>query len=213
MTSRVKVHTKVLTSPDLSLTTVFQNMREVNATVNIDIEWATEETLNLPALNVVDVGQCIQGQTTSEQNQLFINRNFAGANDIVVYFVLATDPPFNGCAAHPLGTPSAVVARPATQWTFAHEISHVLDLIHVNNNDLLITGNGTTNITNPPPELVASEVATMQATVLTVDVNNDDHILAKLQTQGNSGFMRCSQQMVPGVSHWPELRGRRSAAS
>src|SRR5215207_5254684 len=117
------------------------------------------------------------------------------------------------CAAHPLGTPSAVVARPATQWTFAHEIGRVLDLIHVNNNDLLMTGNGTTNITNPPPELVASEVATMQATVLTVDVNNDDHILAKLQTQGNSGFMRCSQQMVPGVSNWPELRGRRSAAS
>jgi hypothetical protein len=80
-------------------------MREVYATVNIDVEWATEETRNIPALNVVDVGQCIQGQTTSEQNQLFINRNFASANDIVVYFVLATDPSFNGCAAHPLGTP------------------------------------------------------------------------------------------------------------
>src|SRR5918993_161968 len=36
VTSRVRVHTKVLTSPDVSLTTVFQNMREVYATVNID---------------------------------------------------------------------------------------------------------------------------------------------------------------------------------
>jgi hypothetical protein len=52
-----------------------------------------------------------------------------------------------------------VVVRPATQWTFAHEIGHVLDLIHVNNNDLLMTGNGTANITDPPPDLVASEGA------------------------------------------------------
>ena len=46
-----------------------------------------------------------------------------------------------------------------TQWTIAHEIGHVLDLIHVNNNDLLMTGNGTANITDPPPDLVASEGA------------------------------------------------------
>jgi len=166
----VRVHTKILTSPDVPLTTVFQNMREVYATVNIDVEWATEETLNLPALNVVDVGQCLLGQTTNEQNQLFNNRNFASADDIVVYFVLATDPPFNGCAAHPPGSPSAVVARPATQWTFAHETGHVLDLIHVNNNDRLMTGNGTANITNPPPDLDAAEGTTMQASPLTVNV-------------------------------------------
>jgi hypothetical protein len=157
----------------VSLTTVFQNMREVYATVNIDVEWATEETLNLPALNVVDVGQCIQGQTTSEQNQLFINRNFAGANDIVVYFVLAR-PAVQWLRGAPLGDAQCSGPRPATQWTFAHEIGHVLDLIHVNNNDLLMTGNGTANITNPPPDLVASEAATMQASVLTVDVNIDD---------------------------------------
>jgi hypothetical protein len=91
-----------------------------------------------------------------------------------VYFVLATDPPLNGCAAHPSGKPGAVVARPATQWTFAHEIGHVLNLIHVNNNNLLMTSNGTANITNPPADLVASEGATMQASVLTVDVNSKD---------------------------------------
>jgi hypothetical protein len=170
VTSRVRVHAKILTSPNVPLTTVLQNMREVYATVNIDVEWATEETLNLPALNVVDVGQCILGQTTSEQDQLFNNRNFVGANDIVVYFVLATDPPFNGCATHPPGRPGAVVAQPATQWTFAHEIGHVLDLFHVNDNNRLMTGNGTANITNPPPDVVASEGATMQASPLTVNV-------------------------------------------
>ena len=174
MTSRVRVHTKVLTAPAVPLTTMFQNMREVFASFNIDVEWATEEPLNLPVLNVVDVGPCVRGQTTSEQNQLFTNRNFADANDIVAYFVLATDPPLNGCAAHPAGTPGAVVVRPATQWTFAHEIGHVLDLIHFNNNNLLMTGNGTANITNPPPDLGASEGATMQASVLTVDVNSNE---------------------------------------
>jgi hypothetical protein len=35
----------------------------------------------------------------------------------------------------------------------------VLDLIHVNNNDLLMTSNGTANIPNPLPDLVASEGA------------------------------------------------------
>src|SRR5947209_7883839 len=36
--------------------------------------------------------------------------------------------------------------------------SHVLGLSHVNNNDQLMIRNGTSNITNPPPDLIASEV-------------------------------------------------------
>src|SRR3712207_8426502 len=65
--------------------------------------------------------------------------------------------------------PGAVVVRTATQWTFAHEQGHVLGLNHVNDNNRLMTGNGTSNITNPPPNLVASEVATMQTSRLTAD--------------------------------------------
>ena len=170
VTSRVRVHTKTLTSPNVPLTTLFQNMREVYATRGVDVEWATEETLNLPALNVVDVGQCFMGQTTAEQNQLFNNRSFADANDVVIYFVQATNPPLNGCAAHPAGKPGAVVVKTATQWTFAHEIGHVVDLVHVNNNDRLMTGNGTANITSPPPDLVTSEGTTMQASPITDNV-------------------------------------------
>jgi len=170
VTSRVRVHAKILTSPTVSVETLFHNMREVYATVNVDVEWATRETLNLPALNIVDVDGCFRGQTTSEQNQLFSNRNFADANDVVIYFVQATDPPFNGCAAHPAGRPGAVVVRTATQWTFAHEIGHVLDLNHVNDNNRLMTGNGTANITNPPPDLVAPEGTTMHASPITDNV-------------------------------------------
>jgi hypothetical protein len=46
----------------------------------------------------------------------------------------------------------------------------VLGLAHVNDNDRLMTGNGTANITNPPPDLVASERTTMEGSALTVDL-------------------------------------------
>jgi hypothetical protein len=170
VTSEVKVHVKILTNPTIPLGTLFQNMREVYATCGVDVKWASQEALNLPALDIVDVGQCLMGQTTAEQNQLFSHRNFAGANDIVVYMVEGTNPPFNGCAAHPAGKPGAVVVRSATHWTFAHEQGHVLGLSHVDNNDRLMTGNGTANITNPPPDLIGSECATMQASPITVNV-------------------------------------------
>jgi len=88
----------------------------------------------------------------------------------VIYFVQATKPPYNGCAAHPAGKPGAVVVKTASHWTFAHEIGHILGLNHVNDNNRLMTGNGTFNITNPPPDLIASEGTTMQASAITVNV-------------------------------------------
>jgi hypothetical protein len=170
VTQRIRIHAKILTAPNISIDTLLHNMREVYAAAAIDIELASTENLNLPALNDLDVGACVMGSATAEQNQLFNNRNNAGANDIVVYFVRSTIPPFNGCAAHPTGKPGAAVVQTATQWTFAHEVGHVLGLFHVNNNDRLMTGNGTSNITNPPPDLVASEVTTMTNSALTVSV-------------------------------------------
>jgi hypothetical protein len=44
----------------------------------------------------------------------------------------------------------------------------VLGLGHVDDNDRLMTGNGTFNITNPPPDLIASEASRMQSSALTV---------------------------------------------
>jgi len=170
VTTRVRVHVKILSNPNVSLDTMLHNMREVFASANIDVEWASTESLNLTALTDVDVGTCNMGVVTPEQALLFGNRNFVGANDVVVYMVRSTVPPFNGCAAHPAGRPGAVVAQGASQWTFAHELGHVLGIHHVNNNNRLMTGNGTANITNPPPDLVASEVATMIASALTVNV-------------------------------------------
>jgi hypothetical protein len=163
----VRVHAKVLTAPNVGIATSVQRMSEVYGRVGIAVRLVSTENLDLPELNDVDVGKCILGQTTAEQNDLFANRNNVGTNDVVVYFVRSTVPPFNGCASHPSGRPGAVVAQGATQWTTAHEIGHVLGLRHVDNNDLLMTGNGTGNITNPPPELASSEVTTMVNSPLT----------------------------------------------
>lgn len=166
----VRLHIKTLTTPNIAINQMVENMRQVYNAAGIQVDVASTETLNLPALNDLDVGTCTRGNTTAEQNQLFANRNNVGANEIPVYFVRSTVPPFNGCAAHQAGTPACVVVQGATGWTLAHEVGHVLGLNHVNDNNRLMTGNGTGNITNPPPDLVTSEVTTMNSSPLTLDL-------------------------------------------
>jgi len=165
----VRLHTKVVRQPaNFTIQQMVDAMKQVYASVGIGVEHATTETLNLPDTFLdIDVGSCTLGSTTTEQNQLFANRNNAGGTDVVVYFVRSTVPPSNGCATHPVDRPSAVVASGATQWTLAHEVGHVLDLRHVDDNNRLMTGNGTGQITNPPPDLVASEASTMQTSPAT----------------------------------------------
>jgi len=109
----------------------------------------------------------MMGSTTQEQNQLFANRANAWGTDVVVYFVRSTVPVNNGCAAHPAGRPGAVVAQIASIYTLGHEVGHVLGLRHVSDNNRLMTGNGTSNITNPPPDLISTEVNTMRASLFT----------------------------------------------
>ena len=138
-----------------------QAMQQVYASYGIDVVVGSVESLSLPLLNDLDVGACTMGNTTAEQNQLFANRNNAGANDICAYLVRSTVPPLNGCAAFPAGSPSAVVTSVASQWTLGHECGHVLGLPHVAPTDRLMMGGGTWNITNPPPDLIQSEVDTM----------------------------------------------------
>src|SRR5215208_6180469 len=163
----VRLHVKILTNPTISIENMITSMQRVYETIGILVYQARTESLNLPALNDIDVGDCTMGWVTAEQTQLLGNRNNAGPQDIVVYFVRSTVPPFNGCAAHPAGRPGAVVAQGATTWTFGHEVGHVLGLFHVNDNNRLMTGNGTANITNPPPDLVSTEVNTMRKNNLT----------------------------------------------
>ena len=164
----IRLHVKILTTPTISIEQMLVSMQQVFEAVGVRVHRASTETLTLPALNDLDVGSCPLGtNTTAEQTTLFGNRNNAGPNDIVVYFVRSTVPPSNGCATHPAGRPGAVVAQGATRWTLGHEVGHVLTLRHVNDNNRLMTGNGTGNITNPPPDLIATEVLSMRASRLT----------------------------------------------
>jgi len=163
----VRLHVKVLTNPSIAVDQMVVSMRQVYEAVGARVHWVSTETLNLPALNDVDVGTCNMGSVTAEQTQLFGNRNNVWGSDVVVYFVRSTVPVYNGCAAFPAGQPGAVVAQIATVWTMGHEVGHVLGLAHVNDNNRLMTGNGTANITNPPPDLVPQEVITIRASALT----------------------------------------------
>jgi hypothetical protein len=164
----VRLHVKIIQQPNISIDQMLSNMKLVYSSVGINLVLGSTENLNLPATFLdIDVGACTSGSTTAEQNQLFANRNNVGPTDVVAYFVRSTVPPFNGCASHPAGRPGAVVASIASQWTLAHEIGHVLGLNHVSDNNRLMTGGGTSNITNPPPDLVSSEASTMQSSSLT----------------------------------------------
>lgn len=165
----VRVHVKILTNPTISIERMLVAMQQVYEAVGIRVHRVSTESLNLPALTDVDVGSCNMGSVTTEQTQLFANRNNAWGSDVVVYFVRSTVPPLNGCAAFPTGRPGAVVAQIASQWTMGHEIGHVLGLAHVNDNNRLMTGNGTANITNPPPDLISTEVNTMRASAITFE--------------------------------------------
>jgi hypothetical protein len=168
LVSTVRLHLKVLSTPSsFSIDQMVAGMRQVYNASGIEVTVASTENLNLPLLNDLDVGACTAGNTTAEQNQLFANRNNVGVNDVAVYFVRSTVPALNGCAAHPAGRPSCAVTSLASQWTLGHEVGHVLGLPHVNDNNRLMTGNGTWGITNPPPDLIAAEVGTMNASALT----------------------------------------------
>ena len=165
---QLRVHAKVLSEPtSTGRAQMIQSMQSVYANVGIDVIIASIETLSLPLLNDLDVGACTMGSTTTEQNQLFANRNNAGPNDVCVYFVRSTVPPLNGCAAFPSGRPGAVITSVASPWTMAHECGHVLGLAHVADPNRLMMGGGTWNITNPPPDLIQSEINTMLASPLT----------------------------------------------
>jgi hypothetical protein len=162
--SRVRIGAKILQDAsgsgvitNATLDNWVDNMRTVYESMGFRVELVDTESLNLPGLLIPDVGTCVRGITTSDQRTLFGNRNNLAADDIAVYFVNATVPSANGCAAHPRGVPACIVVDHATGWTMAHECGHVLGLKHIDNNDRLMTENGTSNITNPPPNLTYGE--------------------------------------------------------
>ena len=73
------------------MNTQFAEMQKLFAPLRIDVRRGTTQDLsgdpNLSTLRVLDVGPCLLGQTTDEQDDLFANRDDAADNDLVVYVV------------------------------------------------------------------------------------------------------------------------------
>lgn len=155
---RLRLFLKILFSPSIPIAIMLDRMREVYEPVGVQVEVASMEDIDRPELVDVNVGACTQSVITGEQQQLFAARNNASDRDIAVYFVRSTLPPYNGCAAHPAGQPGLVIASYATEWTLAHEVGHVLGLVHIADSRRLMTGLGTANIIDPPPDLSPEEV-------------------------------------------------------
>lgn len=106
-----------------------------------------------------------------------------GANrnrEVVVFFVrnvFDDEGGLNGCASFPSGQPGAVVANYASRWTLGHELGHVFGLPHMSGENCdqpgyqptrLMTGCGTSNIVEPPPEVTSGEKSTVSSSPLIV---------------------------------------------
>lgn len=93
---------------------------------------------------------------SDEEDELFDLGRGLGT-DIVGYYINGDVAGFRGCAAHPPDRRGFWVGDNATQWTFAHELTHVVgDNSHSgDSDDLMFTP--TSGITNPPPDLTADQ--------------------------------------------------------
>jgi hypothetical protein len=189
----VRLHIKIAVSVDPSVPTIDQMVnaiRLVYGNYGIGVVIKSTENLNLSDVDI----EAGDGGNSSELIQLFNNTNNVGTNEIVVYIVSTVTSggdTWNGWSNHPAGKPGVVLAGGldgASIWTLAHEIGHVLGLLHPELQNFpkcpkdtnppsaplqncllkrLMTCCSTENITNLPPDLVQSEVQTMLNSNLT----------------------------------------------
>src|SRR5580658_5004009 len=109
------------------------SMQKVYNSAKILVDIVSRETLDLHDLWDIELrpNLCTSRPLTRDQEELLGNhRGAAGPQDVVVFFVRSTNPPFSGCSAHPAGKPAALVVWGATEWTLAHEVGHILGLPH-----------------------------------------------------------------------------------
>ena len=138
-------------------------MQRLFTLARIDVRRGTTEDLSgdddLATLLALDVDGCFLGQPTEEVEDLFANRNNAADNDLVIYIVqtlVGGTGNFVGCASHPDGQPGATIVQNSARWLLAHEVGHVLGLLHVSttpssNSDFLMWRNISWDLCVPFP--------------------------------------------------------------
>lgn len=163
----VNLHAKILVPPSQSVANQVTATNGVFRSGRVTIHLASVETLNLPQFEDLDVGACVSGSVTGEQNTLFTQfRANAGPRDICAYWVRSMTSNTGttiGCAAHPAGVPAlALMGTHATLWVLAHEIGHVLGLSHVDPSDSNNLMRPVDSFSNPPPVLNAAQIDAMR---------------------------------------------------
>jgi hypothetical protein len=181
-TNGMVVHFKTLLALTAGIQTYldrqFAAMDELYIDGRVNVTLGTTEDLSgdktLSTLLDLDVGTCVMGSTTSEQNSLMGHRNNVGSKDVVVYLVSSLtggSSNFVGCASHPGDQPACAIVQVAgADWLAAHEVGHVLGLRHVGstpatNSDFLMWPN--ISWTHLPPDLSSGEYQTMRNSDLT----------------------------------------------
>jgi hypothetical protein len=157
---RLRLHLKVLAEPTLGVKTIVDATTRAYAQAGVGVEVATQEALTKHNLDFVNITkQCKPpGPLTKDQQCLFDLAKGIGSTEIVIFFVEQTsNASVNGCAQHPKDIAGAVVAQACTIWTMAHEIGHLLGLIHVHTSTHLMCN--TKRIKGDPAKLDAGEIA------------------------------------------------------
>lgn len=153
------------------------------AECGVSIDVVANLTVDRPDLLILDQTDCLADghQVSEEEDELFDLGRDLGA-DIVCYYIQGDTAGFRGCAAHPPGRRGFWVGDNATEWTFVHELTHVVgDNGHVTNTDNLMFRN-TGRITNPPPDLTSRQCDRIQG--------DEAMVVCVFAVEGNLSFIR-----------------------
>jgi hypothetical protein len=153
------------------------------AECGVSIDVVASITVDRPDLLILDQTDCLaDGHEVSEEEDELFNLGRDQGADIVCYYIQGDTAGFRGCAAHPPGRRGFWVGDTATEWTFVHELTHVVgNNPHVTDTDNLMFRN-TGAITNPPPELTGGQCDRIRG-----DEAMQECVFA---TQGKLSFLR-----------------------
>ena len=133
-------------SPDAKARAMTDAVEQLFANYQIELTHLGTELITVPEhLEEIHTGDCVLQEHSSEQKQLFRNRNGLGDRDIAIYVVRRLrnndDGIIAGCAAP--RAKACVINAWEDVITLAHEIGHVLGLSHYGPKTNLMYGGGT----------------------------------------------------------------------